>query len=256
MKSLLFRLAVVTALALQLSGCGDRFSAKYTVELPQVPKAWISLLGDPCWRLEWLDPDGKKQSADISPGKNMEIGLPATWANPVIAWPYWPDKNLFPGHFKPAGALFPFDVSRKNLPLSWNAGIDTFFYWELTFANGKNAAKIPANFDWPRFRELFEINVLNEAVVKDPWLVDWRLVAEKTIASNFDRRRIVPEAVKLINVPVSAGRWYGTSPFSESLYFAEGDPTVFPVRPGINVWISAEGILRCTSQTWTFNTWE
>jgi hypothetical protein len=249
---LLFRLSAVLVLSFQLSCCGDRLSSEYTLELPETPKSWVLLLGEPYWRLEWLDPDGKKQSTDISPGKTVKIEIPVTWANPVTAWPYWPQHNLIPGHLKPAGALFPYDVNKKSLCLSWAAGPDTVFYWELAFANNDKEAKIPANFDWPRFRELFETKILSETVCKDPWLVDWRYVAEKTINSNFDRRRIVPQISESVNIPAGSGPWYGNSPFAEPLFFDEGETPVFPVRSGINVWISDEGILRCSGNTWVF----
>jgi hypothetical protein len=207
-------------------------------------------LGEPYWRLEWLDSGGKEQMADIPPGKSMEIELPITWTNPVTASPFWPGHNLIPGLFKPAGALFPFDVYGERLCLSWKAGPDAVFYRELVLANGQDSRKIPANFDWPRFRELFNSDKLNEAVRSDPWLVDWHLVAEKTISSNFDQRRLVPEAAESINISVPAGPWYGVSSFTEPLYFTEGINPVFPVRPGINVWISSEGILRINGKTW------
>jgi hypothetical protein len=111
---------------------------------------------------------------------------------------------------------------------------------------------VPAYFDWPRFRSLFKGVTINDAVLKDPWLVDWRSIAERTISSNFDQRRLVPEASFPMPVPVFPGPWYGTSPFAEPLYFAEDQSPVFPVRSGLNVWISAEGILRCNNKTWVF----
>jgi len=253
---ILTRLTVIVVLALQLTCCGDRSSDGYThtLKLPEIPETWSSLLGEPHWRVNWLDPDGKMQSKDILPGKTAEIEIPVTWTNPVTAWPFWPDHNLIPEFFKPAGALFPFDVSGKSLLLSWKSGPDTVFYWELAFANDDNILKIPSNFDWPRFRELFETGTLNEAVLKDPWLVDWRSVAEKTINSSFDRRRLVPQATESTAIPVSSGPWYGTSPFAEPLYFTEGEIPVFPVHSGVNVWISSEGILRCSGKTWVLNT--
>jgi hypothetical protein len=250
---LFLKLSAVLALSFQLSCCKDSLSSGYTVELPELPNSWVLLLGEPNWRLEWLNSDGKKQLIDILPGgKTVKIDIPVTWANPVTAWPYWPRYQLIPGLFKPAGALFPYDVNEKSLFLSWKAGPDTVFYWELAFANSDKETKIPANFDWPRFRELFETNVLSETVCKDPWLVDWRLVAEKTINSNFDRRRIVPQAYEAVKIQTSSGPWYGSSPFAEPLFFKEDEKPVFPVRPGINVWISGEGILRCNSKTWVF----
>ena len=254
MKTYIFRLAVAV-LVLQFACCEDRFPSGYILEFPKAPEQWVSLLGQPHWRVEWLDPEGRRQTADVLPGGSLEIELPVTWTNPVTARPYWPGLNLFAGLFMPAGALFPFDVIGNRLRLSWEAGPDTVFFWELAQAGGPDGSKNPANFDWPRFRGLFQSGELNKEVDQDPWLVDWRFVAEKTVEGNFDRRRLVPQAVDFVNIPVSAGTWYGTSPFAEPLSFAEGQPQSFPVRPGLNVWICREGILRVNGRTWVFTEW-
>jgi len=111
---------------------------------------------------------------------------------------------------------------------------------------------MPANFDWLRFRELFETDILNESVCEDPWLVNWRFAAEKTAANNFDRRRLVPEAAELTSFNVPAGLYYGTSPFAKPLYFKQGEKPAFPIRPGMNVWVSSEGILRVNANAWVF----
>jgi len=249
-----YKLAVI-ALALQLTCCGDRFPSRFALVFPRAPEPWVSLLGEPHWRVEWLDPGGRRQIADIVPGGSLEIELPTEWANPVTARPYWPGINLFAGLFMPAGALFPFDVDGSRLCLSWEAGPDTVFYWELAQAGSPGNGKNPANFDWPRFRELFKSEDLNADVSRDPWLVDWRFAAEKTIEANFDRRRLVPQSTVSMNIPVSSGPWYGTSPFADPLTFAEREQPSFPVRPGLNVWISREGILRVNGNTQVFTKW-
>jgi len=258
MKTYIYKLTAVAAVLMQLSCCADRFSSVYVLELPEAPDAWVSILGEPWWRVEWITTDGQKQTADFPPGAlaGAEVEIPVTWTNPVMAWPYWHDRRLIPGIFKPAGALFPFDVNNGRLRLSWEAGIDTVFYRELIMANDQNISRIPANFNWSRFRELFQLDTTNEAVREDPWLVDWRSAAERTISSNFDRRRLVPQAAEPKALPVPAGIWYGTSPFAEPLFFAEGETPVFPVRPGINVWFSAEGILRVNGSAWMFTAWD
>jgi hypothetical protein len=162
--------------------------------------------------------------------------------------------------FKPAGALFPFDASTgKNggkLRLSWSAGVDAVFFRELALANYQQPSRIPSNFDWLRFRELFKTDVINEAVRKNPWLVDWNYVAERTLSSSFDRRRLVPQAVQPVSIPVPAGLWFGTSPFAEPLLFTGSETPVFPTHSGVNVWVSSHGILRCTNQAWVFIVWE
>jgi len=247
-------------LTILLASCTDRFPSGYLLELPQLPEPWVSLLGEPCWRIEWIDPDGNKKMTDImlndEPPQNIEIELPVTWTNPVTAWPYWPERNLIPGFFKPAGALFPFDVNGNRMRLSWEAGVDTVFYWELAFNNEENYARLPVNFDWPRFRELFNPETLSEAVCEDPWLVDWRSAAEKTVNGNFDRRRLVPQKTVAMEIPVPESAWYGSSPFAKPLVFADGEPSIFPLRPGVNVWISEAGILRANEEVWIFIEWQ
>jgi hypothetical protein len=249
MKLLFFKLTVIFVAVLQLTCCKDRYSSVYLPELPQPPQSWVSVLGQPHWKVEYLDQNGIKQFKEILPGQSAEIRLPITWTNPVTAWPYWPEHNLPPSFFKPAGGLFPFDVSDGKIILSWDAGVDTFFYWELALNNSENVKKIPFNFDWQRFRELIKTDISENF---DPWLIDWANVAKKTIDSNFDKRRLVPQTAVQENIPVTSGPWYGSSPFAEPLTFSNRETPVFPVLPGVNIWISAEGILRVNGKTWVF----
>ena len=251
----IFRSIVIFIMSLQFVCCEDFLPSRYIPVLPDVPAAWVSLLGEPHWRLEWLDSDGREQIADILPGGGTVIEIPVTWTSPVTAWPYWPERNLIPGQFKPAGALFPFDADGEHIRLSWEAGPDAVFYRELATATGKtgqNSGKVPAYFDWPRFRSLFQLETLNRDVREDPWLVDWRTVAEKTVSSSFNQRRLVPETTQPVSIPVPPGPWYGASPFAEPLFFEEDKTPVFPVRSGINVWVSTRGILRFTGKTYVF----
>ena len=256
MRLFIFRFFTVLFMSLQFICCRDFTSPVYVLEFPQLPEFWVTFLGEPHWRVEWLNSDGRKQIADILSGSSMEIELPNTWTNPVTAWPYWPDRSLYQGVFKPAGALFPFDAAKDRLRLSWKGGLDTVFYWELALANMEKSSKLPAYFDWPRFRELLNSETLNEAVRYDPWLADWRSIAEKTMSSNFDQRRLVPETAEFLPISVPAGIWYSSSPFSEPLRFSEEELPAFPVRSGINVWVSSDGILRCNGKAWVFYKWE
>jgi len=192
------------------------------------------------------------------------ISLPQTWASAVTAYPFWPEKGLGPGIFKPAGAIFPYDASGKRLILSWQGGVDAALYWELAKACGgapvgeaeseeesserAAVARLPVNFNWPRFRRLFDDSSLNAEVRADPWLADWAGIAAKIVQSGFDKRRLVPEARGDLTVPVGPGPWIGASPFAAPLIF-EKTP-VFSVRPAADTWVSGEGILRCNSETW------
>jgi hypothetical protein len=232
--------------------------------MPGLPPAWEALLGSPSWRVEWLNGEGRRETATVRGNGGVEVSLPPTWVNPVSAAPFWPDRGIGPGIFRPAGAIFPFDVSGKSLILSWQGGVDANLYWEFAaIANeaGREpspeeaepveraaVSRLPWNFNWPRFRLLFDDPTLNEEVRADPWLADWNSIAAKIVQSGFDKRRLVPETRTALEIPVSPGPWIGTSPFAAPLLF-DAVP-VFPVRPTADTWVSAEGILRCNTETW------
>jgi len=262
-------------LGLLLNGCGEALTdSSFVLELPALPQAWEELLGRPDWRIEWVNEEGRKETMTVHGGACSKISPPQTWASAVCASPFWPEKGLGPGIFKPAGAIFPYDVSGKSLALSWQGGVDAVLYWELAKAYGSGqdsaeesperaagseratgseraaVARIPMNFNWPRFRRLFDDPSLNAEVRADPWLADWSGIAAKIVKSGFDKRRLVPEARSALTVPVGSGPWIGTSPFAAPLIF-ETTP-VFPVRPGADTWASKEGLLRCNSEAWIF----
>ena len=252
---------MVICLSLFLVCCKEEiFHSQYALKLPEVPENWASLLGEPYWRVEWLNPDGKKRYKDFSSADNIEIEVPQTWTNPVTAWPFWPGKDIGPGLFMPAGALFPYDVNDSRIKLTWKAGVDSVLYWELALVDRKNLTvpkvpRLPCYFNWPRFRELFNIDGIKEEVRNDPWTANWRTIAEKIAASGFDRRRLVPESVKEISIPVPSGYWYSSSPFASPLYFNSGQTPVFPARPSTKIWVCAKGILRCNQEAWVFIPW-
>jgi len=261
MKTCFFATAFCAAL-LTVS-CGGILSgneAFYVLELPELPPAWKSAMGEASWRIQWFDGDGRKRTATLSGNDRAEVVLPGAFANPVVALPFWPKKGIAPGTFRPAGAIFPFDVSGGRLVLSWHGGVDATFFLELIqaaneiFAEGEGAAsnqaalRLPWNFDWPRFRRLFSDASLNAEIRADPWLANWRGIADRTMRSGFDRRRIVPEARSALELPLGSGFWIGTSPFAAPLFF-EGKP-VFPVRPAADTWVSADGALRASAEAW------
>ncbi|MDR0291065.1 MAG: hypothetical protein LBI06_09035 [Treponema sp.] len=242
-----------------LHGCGEslpasRFAGAYAMEFPELPPAWESMLGSPCWRVQWLNDKGRMETLTVRENTHVEVSLPPTFASAVFALPFWPDRGLMPGIFRPAGAIFPFDASGKTLVLSWQGGVDAHLFWELAracktdHAERATVSRLPWNFNWPRFRELFNDPTLNEEVRANPWLADWRAIAEKIIQSGFDKRRLVPEPRSNLQIPVSPGPWISASPFAPPLFF--DGPPVFPVTAAAATWVSAEGILRCNSAAW------
>ncbi|MCL2042806.1 MAG: hypothetical protein FWG89_01565 [Treponema sp.] len=252
-----FYFILIFCAALLAHNCGEApVDSRYYLVLPELPDSWETVLGSPHWQLEWISDSGNKETRIVQgDARSLEVTLPQTWASPVVAMPFWPEKSINTGLFKPAGAIFPHDVSGKTLVLSWQGGVDASLFWEFAAAYGRTGQvsatpRLPHNFNWPRFRALFDDPALNGEVRADPWLADWSSIAERTVQSGFDRRRLVPEARSSISVPVTSGPWVGTSPFAAPLFF-EGIP-VFPVRQTADTWVSFEGIIRCSSETWIF----
>jgi len=253
--------AVALCASLLSVSCGEIFPGNASGQVPELPNPpgyWIAILGDPHWRIEWFDPEGRKRSAVLSGTDVPTIFLPATMATPVLALPFWPEKGIPPGVFRPAGAIFPFDVSGNRLVLSWRGGVEAVFFLELARAAagglspaGNAATRLPWNFNWPRFRRLFDDPALNARIRDDPWLADWPGIAERTMISGFDRRRLVPEARTAMELPLGRGPWIGTSPFAGPLVFEAGP--AFPVRAATkaaDAWASPEGLLRASAEAW------
>ena len=237
-----------------LMGCKEAslLDTHYRLKLPNIPQSWESMLGNPHWRIEWVDDQGRKQAKMVREHGDLTISLPQTWITAVIARPFWPEKGIDYGVFMPSGAIFPFDVSGKNLVLSWQGGVDAIFYWELAShsSEAEKGGRLPYQFNWPRFRQILSDESVHEAIRTDPWLANWSEIAAKTVKSGFDKRRLVPETRNTLPVPVNQGPWIGTSPFADPLLF-ETVP-VFPVRTTVDTWVSASGIVRCNKTSWIF----
>jgi hypothetical protein len=251
-----------------LAACGVGYDTPYRVTLPALPDAWTAILGDNRWRIEWIHADGTKESRDVDgreaaeTGAGLEIHILQEWASPVIAYPYWEGKGIAPDVMRPAGAIFPADVSSGAISLSWTGGVEAFLYVELAKRADTGSARQPQYFDWQRFRELLESPVIPEDVRSDPWLADWKAIAEKTISSGFDRRRIVAINRKEIAAPSPPGEmWIGTSPFAPPVVAPEetGQPLVLLANvasDAIDTYISKEGVLRISSSAWIWLPWQ
>lgn len=235
--------------AVFLSACGPAGSS-YRVALPALPPAWLETLGVPEWRLEWINPEGVRQSQALRADAAPEIQVLTEWATPVTAYPFWPNRGIPPGLMRPAGGIAPFDLAGEQIRLSWRAGVEAALYQELAVQNASadGSQRHPRHFNWPRFRELLA-SAENETIRKDPWTADWKKIAEKIAQSGFDRRRITPMPRKLRQIPVSfTGIWIGVSPFADPVY-QDADLTL-PVCATPETYFSAAGVLRCTENAW------
>jgi hypothetical protein len=262
-KFLSFLFFPLCVLGLSLAACDTgAIPRSYSLELPSLPPAWEEVLGAAHWRLEWVNPQGTRETMRINGTGSAQIEVLSGWANPVMAFPYWPERGILPGTMRPAGGLFPFDAEGGGIRLSWRGGVAAWFYRALVRAgDGGNRLRRPHYFDWPRFGELLEGRAdglaLNDLILADPWLADWQTVALRTVKSGFDRRRIIPQATEALPVSLPhGGPWIGPSPFEEPVLGRTGETTLFQVTENVDTYISPAGILRCTRGAWIWRPWE
>jgi len=231
-----------------LSACGNSpLREQVRVVLPVPPVE--SMLGVPCWRLEWRDPAGKPQSAEVS-GNSADITLLTQWPNGILAWPYWPEKGLAAGMFYPAGAIYPLDVSGSNLVLSWAGGIDAYFFREMDKQRPQNTAnRVPEYFDWKRFRALLW-ETAPEDLRADPWLADWKDIAERTIRSGFRQSLLKTEKRSGTGIVLPHdGPWMGASPFMPPRSWQRGEKVLLPLGARPEIFVCPGGMLSVSPST-------
>ena len=251
-------IAGILFLLVLAASCQDRpIRASYGVILPKLPGHWEEILPDAHWRLQWIDDGGIWLEKDIPPGgEGPDLSLVEEWTTAVLAWPFWPERDLIPGMMRPAGALFPWDadVSDGKLTLSWESGVEAVFWKEIAGAERTTTAaggRLPWYFDWPRFRELlYESDIVPGPVRRDPWIADWESIAVKTVQSGFDRRRIVSQKFTVLSIPGPGGRWISSSPFAPPLDFPPDGPLYLNVVQTPDIWVSSGAILKCSTSGW------
>jgi len=213
----------------------------YCCELPPLPELWCTVLGSPAWRIEWTASDGSRNTLEVPPGVSQAVvPLDVHQPGPIWAWPYWPHLGIGPYRTKPAGALIPLDLRDDRCKLSWLGGVEAtlFHYMQVSSGNSTYRAE---DFNWPRFRSLFSESKLPPPVLADPWCVDWVLVAGKTRLSGFDSRRLVPRAVRSLDISLpAAGPWVSGSPFASAL---AGYDAQEPEKVTVNASSSVDTIL-------------
>jgi hypothetical protein len=227
---------------------------QFRVSLPAVPAVWKEILGEPNWRLEWYDPAGICQRAEIDALANAGTAILTQWPNALLAWPYWPDKGIPPGLFFPAGAIYPLDAYGGKIRLTWRAGIDAYFYRELDKARSLNTSnRVPEYFDWKRFRTLLWQDA-PEDLREDPWLADWQDIAEKTVKSGFRQSLLKIETRKNTSfVLPQDGPWIFASVFQPAQSWPSESTITLPVGKHPEILACPAGFLSVTAkgQLWS-----
>ena len=229
----------------------------YQVKFPVPPAFRTELLGECHWRLEYHDSTGNFRQKEVGSNAGISIDVLQQWPNAILAWPYWPEgegsppeKALPPGLFYPAGAIFPLDAAGETIILSWETGAEAYFYRELDKAGELNAEtnKKPEYFDWKRFRSLLWEHE-NPELRKDPWLADWKDIAEKTVRSGFRQSYIRPkDRIRVEIIIPHAGPWLSASPFAPPEFWEAGETHTFLLTPYPEIFICPGGRLSISSQ--------
>jgi hypothetical protein len=230
----------ITAITAVLTACDDRIlKDSFTVILPDHPPRH-EMLGPPNWKLEWTNPQGKRESALTASGG--DISVPAEWPTPILAWPYWNERGIAAGQLYPAGGLYPLDVRGGSLVLSWEGGAEAVFYRELEAA-GETDNRQARYFDWRRFRTRLRTEAPAE-LRSDPWRADWALIARSTVKSGFRVSLLKAETLvsAAFNVPAD-GPWLAASPFRENAPWLKDEELDLACSPRGELFVSAQGLL-------------
>jgi hypothetical protein len=250
--------AAVCFLLAALVSCGPSpLPESYHIKFPPLPPLWNEVLGENHWRLDYYDGDGmfrRTETAGPVEVASIEAVLLEEWPSALLAWPYWPEKNLAAELFYPAGAIFPFDCVDSTIVLSWEAGAEAFFYRELDKAQYLNSGtkRKPQFFDWKRFRSFLR-GAAPDELRNDPWLADWKTIAEKSVRSGFRQSYVRAEARRGVNLGIPRdGPWIGASPFRPAESWTAGQTVSIPLssRPELFVCPGGRMVVSENTQAW------
>jgi hypothetical protein len=252
LSSMLMMLSVPVC-AFLFCGCKNPvIYSQYEVILPEIPSDWQTVLGDPVWRLEWVDESGNWQEITAQQNKSLSLEIINTKINPIIAYPYWPEKNIHPKTFFPAGALFPLDTQNDAISLDWLGGVDAQLFLYLSKYNTEMLRR-PEHFDWQRFRGLLRMEIENEEIKANPWIVDWEAAAQRIAQSGFRSSYIREREYTEIEVSIpESALWISPSPFEEGKHWQEGERILLKAAKSPSRYVSAKGTLVFTEKAWAF----
>jgi hypothetical protein len=231
--------------------CGSKpIPGLYTMQFPSSPNLRMELLSESHWMLEYYDSKGNFRQKEAAPGSLTKIDILMEWPSALLAWPYWPEKSLSIGHFYPAGALFPLDASGDTIILSWKAGAEAYFFREMEKAQELNSGtnRVPMYFDWKRFRALLRGHD-NPELRNDPWLADWKDIAQKTVRSGFRQSYIQTEKRTSTDIIIPHdGPWLSASPFRPPEFWETNDMVSLLLSPRPELLVCPGGKLNASSK--------
>lgn len=206
MNRLLFRLCALPAfLAASSCSLNSFFVHKVLIETPTRPEAW-SGLGPLTYALIWKDQAGAESRAFVEEGAALVVDLARGRPQGILAFPSCEKRA-----FRPAGALYPFDVkaSKSGLPSSEADSLRLSF--QSGYAASVAACIEEAGYD-PWTYPIEKLKSVPEVKGRDPWTVQPWKVARALIDGAF-RISLFPAPVTLADLP-NDSIWWAESPFS------------------------------------------
>jgi hypothetical protein len=88
-----------------------------------------------------------------------------------------------------------------------------------------------------------------EKLEEDPWLGDWKGMAEKTVLSGFRKSLIKVQSRIPVEVEIPCGGpWFSASPFRPAEPWVGGQRLVLNLPPGPEVYLCPQGVLRISPE--------
>jgi hypothetical protein len=207
------------------------------LRFPRLPDSWRETGADFRFELSYRDDSGKELRLDAAPGETRAASI-GRRAQVFVARPYV-RGFIETGILKPAGAVYPEEVSGRELSLTWEGGPGA-----ETAALLAKAGYPIGSFDWRRFRA--------EALARagDPWRLDPVSCARSVLEGGFSSSCLSPEPLVPTAVPLPGGGLFpaGTilasgSPFAPAAR-CDGSASVGTFcRPGVQYLFNARWMI-------------
>jgi hypothetical protein len=124
--------------------------------------------------------------------------------------------------------------------------VEASFYRELAEARslpGSDPRRDPRYFDWPRFRSLVREEA-PEPLRADPWLADWKGIAEKTVLSGFRKSLVREESRTVMGVLIPHdGPWAQASAFAAPAAWTADEEVFLPLSSRPELFVCPGGVL-------------
>jgi hypothetical protein len=157
------------------------------------------------YEISWKDETGRDRVAAVEEGQALSISLKRGARQAILAIPRCGEKE-----FKPAGALYPFDledIPREGLP---SPNPDTM---KLSFSSGypsETARLIEAGGYDPWIYPLEKLGSIRDTRGRDPWsLPPWK--AARSLLEGSFRISAFPAATNSFPLPADS-KWWPESP--------------------------------------------